>query len=132
MTNITILDESTLGQARAWTLTLDDLLNETISLRELIRQRIYQEVREYNATLSEHFEGLVQPSEAQRTLNGYRLRQPRRISWEAQYERALDAFTRRGYIVLVDDEQVADLDASVTLHAGSEVTFLRLVPLVGG
>jgi hypothetical protein len=129
MTTITIVDQSTLGEQHAWNL---DLLHESISLRELIRRRIYQEVTEYNARLSGYFHGLVQPTEAERTLNGYRLKSIHRLDWQAQYEQATGAFARHSYIVLVNDQQVADLDALVELHTGTEVTFLKLVPLVGG
>lgn len=41
-----------------------------MTLRELIRRRIYQEVTEYNAKLSGCFRGLVQPTEAECALNG--------------------------------------------------------------
>jgi hypothetical protein len=129
MTTITIVDQSTLGEQRAWGL---DLLHESISLRELIRRRIYQEVTEYNARLSGYFHGLVQPTEAERTLNGYRLKSIHRLDWRAQCEQAIEAFARHSYIVLVNDQQVADLDALIELHTGTEVTFLKLVPLVGG
>lgn len=129
MTTITIVDESMQDGKRAWSL---DILDETISLREIIRRRIYQEVTEYNARRPEIFQGLVQPSEAERVLNGYRVKSTHRLDWEAQYEKAIEALAQRRYIVLVDDKQVADLDALITLHAGSEVTFFKLVPLVGG
>ncbi len=129
MRTITICDESTLGEKRAWSL---DFLDETIALRELIRRRVYQEVTEYNARQVGVFRGLVQPTDAERTLNGYQLKAPRRLDWEAQYEKAIEAFARRGYIVLVNDKQVADLDTPIELRAGAEVTFLKLVPLVGG
>ncbi len=129
MTTITIIDESTLGENRAWSL---DLLDKTVSLRELIRRRIYQEVAKYNARQSVYFHGLVQPTGAELTLNGYRLKTAHQLDWKAQYEKALEAFTYRGYILLVDDKQVADLDTSIELHAGTEVTFLKLIPLVGG
>jgi hypothetical protein len=42
------------------------------------------------------------------------------------------AFRRNGFVVLVDERQVEDLDEVVDLFAGSVVTFLKLVPLVGG
>lgn len=129
MTAITIVDESTAGGKRTWTL---NLLDDTISLRELIRRRIYQEVTEYNAKQMGVFQGLVQPTAAERELNGARPHAPRRLDWEAQYQRAVEAFGRRAYLVLVDDRQVPDLDAQVEMHAGSAVTFLKLVPLVGG
>ena len=129
MTTITIVDESMLGETHAWSL---DFLNETVSLRGLIRQRIYQEVTEYNARLSGHFRGLVQPTQAERALNGYRHKATNRLDWQAHYQKAIEAFTRRGYLVLVNDKQVADLDTSIELRAGTEVTFFKLVPLVGG
>ncbi len=69
---------------------------------------------------------------AWRTLNGYHLKSTNRLDWQAHYQKAIEAFTRHGYLVLVNDKQVADLDASVELHAGTKVTFFKLVPLVGG
>jgi hypothetical protein len=129
---ITIVDESTAGGTRSWSLDVADVLEEAMPLREAIRRRIYQEVAEYNDQRADIFHGLVQPTDAERTLNGYRLRTPRRLDWEEQYAKAIEAFGRRAYIVLVDDRQVSDLDATVELSAETTVTFLRLVPLVGG
>jgi hypothetical protein len=132
MATVTVVDESLAGEKRTWDLDVSDLLDETIPLRELIRRRIYQEVAEYNARQSGAYQGLVRPTEAEHTLNGNQLRSPRWLDWEAQYEQAVEAFSRRGYVVLVDDAQVTDLDTPVRLRIGGEVTFLKLVPLVGG
>jgi hypothetical protein len=132
MQAITIIDESTAGGKRAWSLDVDDILTEIILLREVIRRRIYQEVTEYNARQAGAYQGLVQPVDAERTLNGYHLKAPRQLDWAAQYEQAIEAFARRGYIMLVNDRQVADLDTPIELRSGTEVTFLKLVPLVGG
>jgi hypothetical protein len=129
MTTITIIDESTLSQKRTWTL---EILEESLSLRELIRSRIYQEVIEFNAKQSPYFQGLVQPTGAESSLNGYRFKSAQTINWQAQYKKAIEAFQRRGYIVLIDDQQADVLDTQITLHPGSEVTFFKLVPLVGG
>jgi hypothetical protein len=57
---------------------------------------------------------------------------PRRVDAEEQCARALEAFGRNGFVVLVDDRQVEELDDVVDLPVGAQVTFLRLVPLVGG
>ena len=129
MTTITIVDESTIGEKHIWSL---DFLNETVSLHELIRQRIYQEVTEYNARLSGNFHGLVKPTYTERTLNGDRLKTTHRLDWQVQYEKAIEAFTRRGYLVLVNNQQILDLSTSIELHTNTEVTFFQLVPLVGG
>ena len=49
-----------------------EFLTERITIRELIRSRVYQEVKDHNAkqNLAE-FNGLVQPTDAERTLNGF-------------------------------------------------------------
>ncbi|WP_328873398.1 hypothetical protein OHT76_26810 [Streptomyces sp. NBC_00287] len=56
----------------------------------------------------------------------------RRMRRKADRERALKAFTANGLIVLVGDRQLTDLDEQVDLTADTEVTFLKLIPLVGG
>jgi hypothetical protein len=129
-TVVTIIDE-TPGGSSSSELTLE-FLTERITVRELIRSRVYQEVREYNASTPGHFKGLVQPTEAERTLNGYKLRERRKIDWEAQYDRAVEAFQRNGFLILVDDRQVTELDEEIVLRHDSSVSFLKLVPLVGG
>lgn len=132
MASITIVDESTVDTKRVWSLDILSWLEETLPLRELIRQRVYQEVTEYNARQIGNFHGLVQPTDTERTLNGYRLRTPKQLDWEAQYEKAIEAFQKRAYIVLVNNKQVADLDTHIEVSATTEVTFFKLVPLVGG
>jgi hypothetical protein len=129
-TTVTIVDETTSGE-RTNELLLR-LLSDRTTLRELIRSRVYQEVTEYNALLPSRFRGLVQPEQTERTLKGERLAPPRKLDWERQFDRALKAFRGNGFLVLVDDRQVDDLDSEVTLRPESQVTFLRLVPLVGG
>jgi hypothetical protein len=129
-TTVTIVDEWTPGGEKyTWAL---DLLAERVTARELIRSRVYQEVTEYNALTPGQFRGLVQPTEAERVLNGYRIREGRKIDWEAQYAKAVAAFERNGFILLVDDQQLTELDEEVVVQPGTEVSFLRLLPLVGG
>ena len=130
MATVTCIDETGFGN-KTNELHLD--LNESaLPLRELLRRRIYQEVSEHNARLHRPFQGLIKPSETERALNGVRGRRPRKLSWERQYRAAVEAFERRGFLVLVDELQVADLDAEIDLRANPCLTFLKLVPLVGG
>lgn len=127
---VTFVDETTSGERRdSWGL---EIAEERLALREVIRRRVFQEVAEYNASLHEVFRGLVQPTDAERLLNGYRMRTPRRIDAEQQCALALTAFSRNGFVVLVGDRQVEELDDEVDLPLGTEVVFLKLVPLVGG
>ncbi len=131
-TTLTLYDETLPGE-RTPALSLS-LLSSRITLRELIRRRIYEEVQQYHAAPSEAiFRGLVTPSPAERLLNGEKATPPkRRIDWEAQYERALQAFVHNGFFVLVGDRQVEDLDEEIELKVNTEVSFVKLVPLVGG
>ena len=130
VTTVQIYDETTSGD-RAGALTLD-FLTDVTTAREIIRARVYQEVTEYNVSQPGRFRGLIQPTDSERRLNGDRQTSPRRIDWEAQYAKALDAFQRNGFLLLVDDRQLTELDESVTLRHDTVVTFLRLVALVGG
>lgn len=130
MAMVSFVDETTAGERNdAWHL---EIFEERLPLREVIRRRVFQEVAEHNAKGGDLFRGLVQPSDTERTLNGFKLKQPRRIDPEAQAARAMEAFSRNGYIVLVGDRQVDDLDAVVELTIDTRITFLKLVPLVGG
>lgn len=109
-TTLHIHDETAFGETTNTFLL--DFLTERITVRELIRERVYEEVRQRNASAPE---------------------KPRRlVDWEEQYRRALDAFARNGFFVLVDDRQVESLDEAITIRPGTHVSFVRLVPLVGG
>lgn len=130
---LTVRDETTAGQTLG-KLELQ-LAAQQVTVRDLIRERVHQEVRLHNAKTGagrERFFGLVQPDDTERELNGYRLRRPRRIDPERQTETAIWAFERGQVLVLVDDRQVDELDREITLSSGSSVSFLKLVPLVGG
>ena len=101
----------------------------------MIRRRVYEEVQEYHAAPpSAVFRGLVTSTAAEVALNGTNPTHAdkRRVDWEAQYERALSAFARNGFFVLVGDRQVEDLDEPLELKVDTEVSFIKLVALVGG
>jgi hypothetical protein len=108
------------------------VLTERITVRALIRTRVYQEVGDYNLRQPEYFRGLVQPTDAERTLNGFKVRQGRRIDPEKQFEGAIESFYRNGFLVLVNDRQVDELEEEIEIRPDTTVTFLKLVPLVGG
>ncbi|MEU8847107.1 hypothetical protein AB0C70_12905 [Streptomyces sp. NPDC048564] len=109
-----------------------EITEERLTVRELIRRRVFQEVAEYNARTPEVFQGLVQPQDTERVLNGYAVRTRRRMDPEAQTEQALKAFAGNGFLVLVGDRQVTELDDQIEVGLGTEITFLKLVALVGG
>jgi hypothetical protein len=127
---LTIHDESATGETLL-ELTLN-VFAERITVRDLIRLRVWHEVEEYNRRRPDTFRGLVQPTDSERTLNGYLLKQPRTIDASTQLAKAIAAFRRNQIIMLVDDRQVESLDEEITLGPTTRVSFLRLTPLVGG
>lgn len=97
-----------------------EFLTERVTARDLLRSRVFQEVSEENA---------------RRTLAAERGQGPRRpaaIDYESEAVKALAAFDAGRVLVLVGDRQLDDATTEVVLAPATEVTFVRLVPLVGG
>lgn len=127
---MTFVDETTAGERRPARGL--EIAEERLTARELIRRRVFQEVAEYDARTPQVFQGLVQPTDSERALNGYALRTPRRLDPEAQTGLALRAFAGNGFLMLVGGRQITGPDEEIALPLGTEVTFLKLVALVGG
>src|SRR4051794_17962022 len=128
---LTIRDETTTGQVvQEWTL---DFLTERVSVRELIRGRVYQEVQDHNLErAAPPFRGLVQPGADETAVNGPpKERTPRPIDWHKQFAVAQDAFENGRVLILIGDRQADSLDEEIEVRPDTVVTFLRLVPLVG-
>ena len=130
MTKVRVCDQTTAGDTTGE--YVFDLLSERISVRELIRSRVYQEVQDYNLKKPKRFQGLVQPTDAEASLNGDKSGTPRLIDWQRQFEAALQGFKSNRVLVLVDEHQVEDLDEEIVIEPDTQVVFLKLVPLIGG
>lgn len=140
MATITIRDDSTAFGNEGRTFTLE-MPSELMTLRELIRERVYQEVEDYNRVAREQAEspryyGLVQPDahevEINEPLRAGTNRRKRQLDWKKQYEVAIDAYEHNRFFVLVGEEQTTSLDQILELTPSTEVVFLRLVMLAGG
>lgn len=114
------LDQATDGRTlREFVL---ELLTERVTVRELIRSRVFQEVSEENARRAAASANDCAP----------RRTKPATLDFDEEFARAVDAFRTGRVLVLVDDAQLDDLGAEVVVAPSSSVAFLRLVPLVGG
>ena len=130
MATITLIDEAGFGNK-----ILEKQLEfqkDTVTLRELIRQRVFQEVNDYNTRQPEAFQGLIQPSETEQMLNGITIKKIPLLNAETQFRKATELFSDRGFIVLINNKQMDSLDVLLDLSDLNEVTFLKLVPLIGG
>ncbi|GCF07979.1 hypothetical protein [Dictyobacter arantiisoli] len=126
MPTITLQDASLQGQQQSpWQM---DIFEEQSTLREILRSRIYQEVSEYNAQKRSQSLCLitlmpVDPPQADAAPP---------VDWQTHYERAIEAFKKRRYLVLINGRQMTKLDAPVHLTDQTTITFLKLIPLIGG
>jgi len=125
------ITDSTLTGATLHSFTLESLA-EQMTAREIIRARIYQEVQDHNRKPLEIFRGLVSPTAAEVTLNGAKVRKTHVIDWEQQFRHACQAFESNGFFLLVGDRQAESLDEQFTVGVDTEVSFVKLTPLVGG
>lgn len=130
MAEVMVRDETMSGTAiGSW--VLPDVPDE-ISARELLRLRVREEVARFNATTTRVFRGLVRPADSTQTADGFVVGEGRHLDWEVQADTACAAFERSGFVMLVGDAQVDDLDEMIDLSCDRTVSFIRLVPLVGG
>lgn len=127
---LTIVDQKMSGEAISeMTLQFDRSL---VTLKDVISSRVETEVRKYNEKVTDYFNGLVRPTDAEVTLNGYRMKKRQKIDAEKQTYVALKAFHSNAYFVLVDDHQAESLDDEIHITPETKVSFIRLTPLVGG
>ena len=104
---LTIYDE-TVGAGPAQPALTLELLTSEMTARELLQRRVEEEARLRSV------EGKSDVDAAQ------------------QLEQATLAFQAHQLLLLVDDHQVETLDEPLTIGVDTKVTFLRLIPLVGG
>lgn len=128
--NLTIHDETATGSITNQVKI--KCCTESITIQELIKVRVFQEVTDYNQKRSEYYRGLVQPHEAEPVLSGYKLDRKYKINAEEQYAIALNAFFKQAFYVLIDEQKIDDPGFVIKLKPHTKISFLKLQPLVGG
>lgn len=106
--------------------------SEIVTVKDIITARVIAEVQTYNDKLPEYFNGLVQPNDAEKTLNGFRIKQKRKIDPEQQVYAALNAFNNNAFFLLIDNIQAESLDQMIVINKDTVASFVKLTPLVGG
>lgn len=126
MPTITLQDASLQGQQQSpWQM---NIFEEQSTLREILRSRIYQEVSEYNAQKRSQSLCLITLMPVGRPQAD--AAPP--VDWQIHYKRAVEAFKKKRYLVLINGRQMTKLDAPVHLTDQTTITFLKLIPLIGG
>ena len=131
---LTLRDETLTGTPdAAWSL---EFLTDRITVADLIRERVYQEVADANVAAriaGGTHRRLVTPTETERQLNAPGPSRPARtIDWKRQVAVAEEAFTSGRFLILVDGRQVDSLTDPITVGPDTDVAFVRLTMLVGG
>ena len=129
-TTLNIQDESLTGQIINRIIL--EIETELITVEDLIKARVTKEVEDHNKSLQEYYKGFIQPTEAEQTLNGYKLRNKKLIDVEKQIYTALNAFQSNAFFILLDDRQAESLEEEILVNKLSNVSFVKLTPLVGG
>jgi hypothetical protein len=127
---LTVRDGTATGRVTA-ELVLQDV-PDRISVRDLIRTRVREEVARYNLSVGKYFAGLVRPIDAEETTEGYRMKRRRSIDWEKQAKVAEEGFMANRFFLLVGDRQITELDELLNIDTETDIRFVKLVPLVGG
>ncbi len=117
--------------------TFDLLIaDESMTVRELIRERIYQEVDDFNRSLDARSADMETWRQRMARLLGGKQRADslpiERVDWREPFGLAISAFEKMQLLVIVGERQTMSLDEVVRLKPETEVIFLRLVPLAGG
>jgi hypothetical protein len=121
MTSIVVRDATASGASIAERPL--DFAGSEITVRDLIRARVIEEVADYNSRGAAMKGSLVTPQPSKGATV---------IDPEEQVARAFEAFQRNGYFLLLDERQVTSLDEVIHLGEVDTASFIKLVPLVGG
>ncbi len=131
--NIKYFDK-TLGQSKRLSGELK-LVSERITAGELIRQRIENE-HEKSVNTDNTVHMLIAPSPKEIALNGTKAYGPKPIDANALKEKnvqiAFTGFKTNSFLLFFDNKQIESLDETVTVGENCSLTFVKLVPLVGG
>jgi len=107
------------------------LPTDTLTVRELIARKVRQEVEECLAHQRLGLSGeYLTPEELLQAAGPTASVLPGTVADEIR--RAQQAFAGRAYMIVVDNRRVWTPDEALTLHAKSQVEFIKILPLVGG
>ncbi len=106
---------------------------KVLTVQELIKLRVFEEVENYNACLPKYFSGLIiQPTDTEVTLNGYKMNNKKKIDAEKQFYLAIDAFVKNRFFLIINNNQIDTLEEKIEVKENLELNFIKLTPLVGG
>ena len=109
--------------------TVEGLAGEA-SLREILRARIDAEVAAYNRDPGSVYVGMVQPEDAIRHSDGFRMRTPRPLDGDQLLTAVEEAVSAGVVHFVVDDRTINDLGAVVAVGETRLITTVMQRPIV--
>lgn len=108
---------------------LDDL-PAVVTLGELLRIRIRDDVARYNADPGAVFHGLVQPADSVRHSDGHHMRAPRPLDADRLLVAAEEAVAAGALWFDIEGEAVTDLGHRIDVDAHDEIIAVMRRPIV--
>lgn len=125
-----IRDETAMGQV---IYEFDLLLSKPqVSVKEIISERVKLEVENYRNKKKSKGYSLFEVDKVEQILNKYDLKTTSKLDIEKQVAIALRAFDSNEYFIIIDITQVDSLEQRVDITDNLQVSFLKLVPIMGG
>ncbi len=110
-----------------------DTAKTTLTIAELITEKVKQEVERYNTHMEASVLSLVVSSENEITLNQKKRDKTIQLrDAEKECYVALEAFSKNRFFIFVNDVQYQNLEDTVSVEGQPEILFLKITPLVGG
>ncbi len=125
-----IRDETAMGQV---IYEFDLLLSKPqVSVKEIISERVKLEVENYRNKKKSKGYSLFEVDKVEQIFNKYDLKITSKLNIEKQVAIALRAFDSNEYFIIIDITQVDSLEQRVDITDNLQVSFLKLVPIMGG
>lgn len=105
-------------------------LPSSMTVGELLEHRVRTELAAYNAQPGRVLIGLVQPADAIRHSDGFRVRRPRELDPTIATAAAREAVELGVLALVVDGERITDLDHRLDLGGIDEVLVLHERPVI--
>ncbi|WP_146145587.1 hypothetical protein [Photobacterium jeanii] len=102
------------------------LTDKLVSLKQIIELKVRAEIA------NKVHEAQLRREGKEWRLNAHAKSYVEHYDIDAEVNRAIEHFQRNGFFVLVNDKQITALNQMIVWREDLRITFLQLVPLIGG
>lgn len=128
MPTITVSEKVTGGPARN-EFTMDVPVHR-LTVRDLIRNCVNYQAELVNS--GKNKSPFFAPAPIEEEINATAENKARKVDGDKQFHIACEAFSSKKVLLLLDGSQETELEKEIVIGPDTRITFLQLVPLVGG